>query len=113
MKENIQIGKTYHFWDDGKSALSRHYICKCENIISLEDSKMIMIPTSCWNQSQPGQPELKTLYDLWVLNKELSDFLFANETPYFIVCSCPKYDNNLLYFCKTKSDNWFSMNNHS
>lgn len=113
MKENIQIGKTYHFWDDGKSALSRHYICKCENIISLEDSKLLMIPTSCWNQSQPGQPELKTLYDLWMLNKEFSDFLFANETPYFVVCSCPKYDDNLLYFCKTKSDNWFSMNIHS
>ena len=39
MKENIQIGKLYHFWDDGKSAVSRHYICKCENIITLEPNQ--------------------------------------------------------------------------
>ena len=33
MKPIPNIGEYYHFWDDGKTSLSRHYICRCERII--------------------------------------------------------------------------------
>jgi hypothetical protein len=35
----VEIGKFYHFWDDAKSSISRHYLCKCEGIITLEESE--------------------------------------------------------------------------
>ena len=30
-----EVGKFYHFWDDGKCGVSRHYIAKCEEIIPI------------------------------------------------------------------------------
>ena len=38
----VEIGKFYHFWDDGKSSISRHYLCKCEGIITLEEAVRLM-----------------------------------------------------------------------
>ena len=43
MKPVPEVGKQYHFWDDGKSSPSRHYICRCERIIKTKkEAKTIM-----------------------------------------------------------------------
>lgn len=110
---DVEIGKFYHFWDDGKSSISRHYLCKCEGIITVEESKELLFESYYWNEDnwyKEGNDSVAlTLYDIWAKNKEQCPWLYADDTPYFIVCSCPKYDNHNLYFAKTKDDTWFSM----
>lgn len=32
-----EVGKYYHFFDDGKLFPSRHYICRVERLLSKED----------------------------------------------------------------------------
>lgn len=118
-----EIGKEYHFWDDGKSSPSRHYICKVIDIISLDQAKNIMLEFTqfdytCeyFNQHFKGIideendifPKM-SLYDIWMCQKETCDWIFANETPYFIKISIPTYDNNDLYCACMKYDGWFSL----
>ena len=38
-----EVGKLYHFWDDGKSSPSRHYICKVERIVPYNEAENIVI----------------------------------------------------------------------
>jgi hypothetical protein len=106
---DVEIGKFYHFWDDGKSSISRHYLCKCEGIITLEESKELLFESYYWNEEYDVSVAL-TLYDIWTKNKEECPWLYAGDTPYFVVISCSKYDDNLLYCAKTKDGTWFSMN---
>lgn len=106
---DVEIGKFYHFWDDGKSSISRHYICKCEGIITVEESKELLFESYYWNEEDNVSVAL-TLYDIWTKNKEECPWLYAGNTPYFVVISCPKYDDKLLYCAKTKDGTWFSMN---
>lgn len=112
--EAVKIGEFYHFWDDGKTSPSRHYICKCEKIISLEEATKLMIETHFFNEN-PDDMTIHpiSLTEAWRKNKEEYHWIFADETPYFVACSCPKYDDNLLYFAKTKSGGWFSMDINS
>ena len=63
-----EIGKYYHFWDDGKSSPSRHYVCKCERVITPDEAKNIMV-------NVPYDDDLTietTLYDHW-LESEMPD----------------------------------------
>lgn len=107
-KYDVEMGKFYHFWDDGKSSISRHYLCKCEDIITLEQAEKLLIPSLYWSKKN-GETVTLTLKEIWERNKKECDWLYADETPYFIVISCPKYDDNLLYCAKTKYNEWFSM----
>ena len=107
-KYDVEIGKFYHFWDDGKSSISRHYMCKCDGIITIEESKELLFESYYWSKENNVSVAL-TLYDIWTKNKEQCPWLYAGDTPYFIVCSCPKYDDHNLYFAKTKDGTWFSM----
>jgi hypothetical protein len=105
---DVEIGKFYHFWDDGKSSISRHYLCKCEGIITLEESEELLFNSYYWSHDN-GETVALTLKEIWERNKAECNWLYADETPYFIVISCPKYDDNLLYCAKTKDGLWFSM----
>lgn len=108
MENEVKIGDFYHFWDDGKTSPSRHYICKCESIISLEEAENLFFYSKYWADDDEDEVKL-SLVEIWEKNKEQSDWLYNEETPYFIVCSCPQFDENLLYFCQTKDGDWFSM----
>ena len=99
------VGEFYHFWDDGKSSIGRHYIAKVEGIISLDESKEIIFI----KEDDYGDIIISSLYDIWKSEKEHLDFLFAQETDYFIKCSIPKYDKDFCYFTRTKYGGWFSM----
>lgn len=118
-----EIGKEYHFWDDGKISPSRHYICKVIDIISLEQAKEIMLEFTqfnpmCdyFNQHFKGKideennifPKM-SLYDIWMCQKEFYDWIFANETSYFVKISIPTYDDNDLYCVQMKDGGWFSL----
>lgn len=91
-----KIGEYYHFWDDGKTAVSRHYICKCEKIIPFDKINEINI-------------DGVDFYKVWEKQVNYCTWLFAKETDYIIVCSCPKYDDDVLYFTRTLDGGWFSL----
>lgn len=103
MKDIPVVGQYYHFWDDGKCSSSRHYICKCEKIIKLSKANNIMLDSVFFDSKV-------SLIKIWVNEKNTCDFLFAKETDVIVECSCPKYDENNLYFARTKDGGWFSMN---
>lgn len=108
MKEVPEIGKFYHFFDDGKTSTSRHYICKCERIITSEEAKSVMIEVP--NEYVDNVFDKISLYDHWHDNEmPKCDWLYAKDTDYFVECSCPKYDKNNLWFVRTKDGGWFSM----
>ena len=103
------IGNHYHFWDDGKTNPGRHYICRCERIITSEEAKSIMIEIP--NYYDNDVMDTISLYEHWHNNEMPEyDWLYAEDTDYFIECSCPKYDEHNLWFVRTKDGGWFSMN---
>ena len=89
-----EIGKTYAFFDDGKTGLSRRYKATVTGIIPFH-----LIKTK--------YPEL---YYSWQRETRGTPDLYANSTDYFVECSMPKYeDDHLVYFVRDKSDGWFSI----
>ena len=94
MKTNIpEIGKTYAFFDDGKTGLSRRYKVTVVDIIS----------------SNVVEEKMPELFAGWKENLKDADFLYAPITDFFIKCSIPKYDDDFVYFVRDKSDGWFSI----
>lgn len=108
LKPIPEVGKYYHFWDDGKLSPGRHYICRCERIITPEEAKSIMIEVL--NEYIDDVMDTISLYEHWYDDEMPNhDWLFETETDYFIECSCPEYDKHNLWFVRTKDGGWFSM----
>ena len=99
------VGEYYHFWDDGKSAVSRHYIAKVERIISIDEAKVLMFDAL----DEDEQPIKMSLYEIWEQETKSCYWLYATETECFVECSIPKYDDNFIYFSRTKDGGWFSF----
>lgn len=99
-----EIGKEYHFFDDGKTSVSRHYICRCERIITPEEAKKITFDLD--------DGEI-TLYDIWKDESLKCGFLFAKDTDFFVEVSCPIYDDNNLWAVRTKDGGWFTLDMQS
>lgn len=107
LKPVPEIGKYYHFWDDGKSSPGRHYICKCERIITPEEAKSIMVEVP---DKYMDDIMYISLYEHWYNNEVPSTYwLFSDKTDYFVECSCPEYDKHNLWFVRTHNGGWFSM----
>ena len=91
-----ELGKRYHFFEDGKSGPSRHYIIEITNIIPFENIT---------------DGELLDVYDTEV---EEADFLYAPETDYFVYGRKVLSDNTLdtedeFIFIRTNYGGWFSF----
>lgn len=97
-----EVGKYYHFWDDGKCGVGRHYIAKCEEIISLDDASHILI-------ADDNHVKCK-LIKLWAKEKKHKKWIFSPKTDVIVRCSIPKYDERDIYFARDNSDGWFSFN---
>jgi hypothetical protein len=106
MKPIPEVGKYYHFFDDGKTSPGRHYIARVERIVPISDSPEILVP--CMD---PYLDELipKSLWDIWNTEKTETSWVFSPKTDVLLEVSCPKYDENKLWFARTKSGGWFSM----
>lgn len=114
LKPIPEVGKFYHFFDDGKTSASRHYICKVERIVPFEESKNIILSTPRGeNIDENGKFENvfinMSLEDIWKEEVQQCDWLYEKETDYFLEVSCPVYDDNNLWFARTKYGGWFSM----
>ena len=88
-----EIGKTYAFFDDGKTGLSRRYKATVTGIIPFH-----LIKTK--------YPEL---YSSWQLETRCTPDLYASSTDYFVECSIPKYDDDFVYFVRDIKNGWFSI----
>lgn len=97
-----EIGKKYHFFDDGKCSPSRHYIATVEEIITADEAKRRYFDSFMTNTMRP-------LYDIWKDNVSHSNFLYAEETDVFVRCSIPAYDENPIWFVRTKGGGLFSI----
>ena len=108
LKSVPELLQYYHFWDDGKVSPSRHYICRCERIITAEEAKNIMIEVP--NEYIDDVMDTISLYEYWHdTEMPKCNWLYSEDTDYFIECSCPEYDEHNLWFVRTKDGGWFSM----
>lgn len=96
-----EVGKFYHFWDDGKCGVSRHYIAKCEEIIPIKSAETYLIADQYHNK--------KSLLKLWVKEKKHVNWIFNPKTDVIIRCSIPKYDKYDIFFARDKNAGWFSF----
>ena len=111
MKPLPEVGKEYHFFDDGKVSANRHYICKVERVITPEEANGIGVVVPEYNfETGENEPCLTTLYEHYLSQMESHDWLYSPETDYFIEASCPTYDKDKLWFVRTLDGGWFSMN---
>lgn len=97
------VGKKYHFFDDGKSSPSRHYIATVEEVITFQEAR------ARYPKYIRDNENLRLLTEIWQIEVENSPWLYATETDYFIRCSIPKYDDDSIWFVRTKDGGWFSM----
>ena len=105
-----EVGKLYHFWDDGKSSPSRHYICKVERIVPYNEAENIVIKDIPeYDDDQNLSYVDKNLIQCWLPQRDFCDWLYDKKTDYFIEVSCPNYDEYNLWFVRTKSGGWFSL----
>lgn len=88
-----EIGKTYAFFDDGKTGLSRRY----------KATVLDIIPSNVVEELYPE------LFAGWKENLYEANFLYASITDFFIKCSIPKYDNSFVYFVRDTKNGWFSI----
>ncbi len=98
-------GTEYHFFDDGKTSPSRHYICRCERLATVEEAKNIMFGSDVIS----SEKETISLYELW--EKAVSHYywVFAEVTDLFVEISCPGYDENNLWAARAKDGGWFTL----
>lgn len=110
IKNLPEIGKEYHFWDDGKKSMSRHYICRIERIITPEESKNIRVTVPRWNwdknQNDFEEISLWDRYHEQIIEHDVYD---KDGTDFLIEASCPTYDENNLWFIRQKGGGWFSI----
>ena len=106
MIEVPQVGQIYHFFDDGKMSKNRHYKAECLEVITPEEAKKVVleIPTDGSSDTQKA-----SLYNIWRDNVRELDWMYAEETDYFVRCRVPDFDENDLWFVRTINNRWFSM----
>lgn len=112
-----QIGKTYKFYDDGKA--SREYDAIVKRIISKTDAKTIMFKAHLDEDGELStyyDKELddeytfkKSLFDIWRDEVKGTNWLLAEDTDYFVECSILDYDEYPIWFVRTKTGGWFSI----
>ena len=105
-----EVGKYYHFWDDGKCGASRHYICRVEELITNDKAKHINVNVPEWDEDKQENVFHKvTLFEQWKYQVSGHDWIYANETDYFVRITCPEYDEHDLYAVRTKNGGWFTI----
>jgi len=88
-----EVGKTYHFFDDGKIGLSRHYLATVEKIVPMKYVRK----------------KLRGLYRAWEQESIETYWLYAMKSDYAVKCSIKKFDVLPVWFFRTKSGGWFSI----
>jgi len=111
LKEVPKVGKEYHFFDDGKITPSRHYIAVIQEIIPIEEADKIIISTPRDYNEEINQNVFidMSLLDIWIDEKLSCDWIYSPVTDYIVKANIPEYDEDPIYFARTKDGGWFSM----
>lgn len=86
-------GKTYHFFDDGKIGFSRHYLATVEKVVPMKYVRK----------------KMRRLYIAWVHAAISCYWVYAAKSDYAVKCSIEKFDDNPIWFFRTKNGGWFSI----
>lgn len=113
-----KVGEVLHFWDDGKSGDSRHYLAVVTHVLTKEQMKMVSwTPSECFEPWEDANGEWHDVpndfLDVWEYNKQQYDWFYANDTDFFVGCAIPEYDEHIIWFVRTKYGQWFSMDAQS
>ena len=100
MKRIPKTGEKLKFWDDGKVGHSRRYVAKVNGVFAPDDVKRIFVIR--------GDDEM-SVYDIWLEQADECDWVYAKETDVFVRCFIPGYDDNDIWFVRTKQGGWFSI----
>lgn len=111
------VGKKYHFFDDGKLHIQRHYIAIVLRVVPFDEAKDIVVKEFDYNLVEDGKPVEECLVDqciidTWHRERDNHDWLYPSsdyETDYFIEISVPEYDDYNLWAVRTKSGYFFTM----
>ena len=109
-----QVGEKLHFFDDGKVSDSRHYMAVVTHVLTPEQAKLVFVDarTVCENHSLELEDNKRlTLLDIHAEEVKCCDWLYADQTDYFIGCAIPEFDDHIIWFVRTKDSHqsWFSM----
>lgn len=85
-----KVGEKFHFFDDGKSSPSRHYIVTITDVKNFDDL------------SETLQNEIKE-------EQKQCHWLYAKETDYVLKGVLNNTNIEPLYFIRTKNEKWFSI----
>ncbi len=106
-QEVPQVGRQYHFFDDGKITPSRHSIATVTRVVPFSEADSIIVKEREWDLEIYVD---KPITEVWKKNVIIHDWIMNDETDYLIECSIPDYDKNLIWFARDTSGGWFSMN---
>ena len=109
-----QVGEKLHIFDDGKISDSRHYLAVVTHVLTPEQEKLVFVDTRtvCETHSLKLEENKRlTLLDIHAEEVKCGDWLYADQTDYFIACSIPEFDDHIIWFVRTKDSHqsWFSM----
>lgn len=108
-----QVGEKLHFFDDGKVGDSRHYMAVVTHVLTPEQAKSVFVVdaisfSECHFIDFEENKSL-SLLDVHAEEVKCCDWIFAEQTDYFIACSIPEFDNHIIWFVRKKDGGWFSM----
>ena len=103
-----QVGEKLHFFDDGKSGDSRHYLAIVTHVLTKEQMKQIYFDNTCTDGIYTDNPITNWL-GVWEYNKTEYDWIFAEDTDFFVGCAIPEYDDHIIWFARKKDGGWFSF----
>ena len=109
-QEVPQVGKQYHFFDDGKITPSRHSIATVTRVVPFSEANSIIVKAREWDLEIDDPIYVdKPITEVWKNDVTDHDSIMNTETDYLIECSIPDYDENLIWFARTTEGGWFSM----
>ena len=104
-----EVGKKYHFFDDGKCRISRMYIAEVKRIWTYDEIKDLGLELPNFGDLANELFFPKKFAEVLNDNIETCPWLYAEEQPIIIELSVPKYDENTLYAVRTKDGGWFTI----
>ena len=112
-----EVGKKYHFFDDGKLHMQRHYIATVLRIVPFDEAKDIIVKEFDYNlvndDNKTDEECLvdQCIIDTWHRERDDHHWLYNKdeETDCFIEISVPEYDEYNLWAVRTKWGYFFTM----
>lgn len=114
------LGKSYYFFDDGKTGISRCYKATVTSILPADTEVVVeafdydlrtLIPRRLQDIRRDTVNDHRASENFIVgRTKPGEPWLYSEETDYYIEAIIPGYDEYPIWFVRTIRGGWFSMN---